>query len=266
MDDALDTLRFFANSANSLLVFEALSEGVTTSSTLAERTGASRSTVARILDEGQSRGWIDSEGSHYELTTEGEIITTEVRGWLQTIEGIQHLGEAVDWLPEPAHSLDYRRFRNADFITGSPSNPTEPFDFVSEMIQSATKIRTLAWTGVPRLTELINEQATAGKLDCEAVMQADFIDTLAERPEVAVHWRPPAERGEVWSFDGDVPLSIHVIDETVVIWLAEGHGDGLVVRGALVTEDSAVRSWAKSLYEDYRDDAVQVDPATLTTR
>lgn len=266
MDDALETLRVFANSANNLLVFEALSEDVTTSSTLAERTGASRSTVARILDEGQSRGWIDSEGSHYELTTKGEIITTEVRGWLQTIQGIQHLGKAVDWLPEPAHSLDYRYFRDADLITGSPSNPTEPFDFVSEMIRSATTIRTLAWTGVPRLTELINEQATAGKLDCEVVMQADFVNTLAERPEVAAHWQPPAERGEVWSFEGDVPISIHVIDETVVIWLDERHGDELVVQGALVTEDSAVRSWAESLYEDYRDDAVQIDPATLTTR
>jgi len=154
----------------------------------------SRSTVAWILDEGQSRGRIDSEGSHYELTTEGEIITREVRGWLRTIEGIQHLGAAVDWLPEPAHSLDYRRFRDADLITGPPSNPTEPFDFVSEMIRSATAIRTLARTGLPRLTELINEQATAGKLDCGAVMQAGFIDTLAERPEVAVHWQPPAER------------------------------------------------------------------------
>jgi len=62
-----------------------------------------------------------------------------------------------------------------------------------------------------------------------------------------------------------VPLSIHVTDETVVIWLAEGRGDGLVVQGALVTEDSAIRSWAESSYEDYPADAVQVDPATSTT-
>lgn len=265
MDKALETLRFFTNSVHSLQIFEALSEGVSTSSTLAERTGASRSTVARILDKGQSRGWIDSEGSHYELTTEGLVMTTEVRGWLGTVEGIQHLGKAIDWLPEPAHSLDYRYFRDVDIMTGSPSNPTEPFDFVSQMIQSATQIHTLAWTGVPRLTELINEQAAAGELDCEAVMEADFFDTLTGRPEVVVHWQPPAERGEVWSFEGNVPISLHLIDETVVIWLDERQGDDLTVQGALITEDPTVRSWAESLYEDFRDDAGQVDAATLPT-
>lgn len=263
MDPAQNALQFFANSTHSVPIFEALDSGVTTSSTLAEETGASRATVARVLDEGESRAWVDSEGSHYELTTEGSIMLETVRDCLQTIEGIQHLGDAIEWLPAPAHGLDYRWFRNAEIITGRPANPTEPFDFVSEQIRGADRIRTLAWTGVPRLTELIKEQSIAGKVECEAIMKANFFDTLGGRPAVVAHWREPVERNEVWRYEGDVPISLHIIDDTTIIWLDEQRGEELVVQGALVTGNSAVLSWAESLYEDYRDEAVQVDPAML---
>lgn len=263
MESAQNALQFFANSTHSVPIFDALDSGVTTSRTLAEQTGASRATVARILDEGESRGWIDSEGSQYELTTKGTIILETVRDCFQTIEGIQHIGDAVKWLPAPAHALDYRWLRDAEIVTGHPANPTEPFDFVSEQIRGADRIRTLAWTGVPRLTELINEQSVAGKLECEVIMKASFFDTLGGRPVVVSHWREPVERDEVWRYEGDVPISLHIIDDTVVIWLDEQRGDELVVQGAIVTENSAVLSWAESLYEDYRDEAEQVDPAML---
>lgn len=263
MDSARQTLQFFADSANSVLLFDALSNGITTSSVLAEEIGASRSTVARILAEGESRGWIDSEGSQYELTTEGQIILDVVQESLQTVEGIQHLGEAIDWLPSPVHSLDYRHFRDAEVITGTTANPTEPFDYVSERIRTENEIYTLAWTGVPRLTKLINEQAEAGEITCEAVMKASFFDALDGGPEVVANWRAPAARDEVWKYEGDVPISLHILDDTVVIWLDEQHGDELVVRGALVTENSVVLAWAEALYEEYRAEAELLDPATL---
>lgn len=263
MESAQNVLQFFVNSAHSVPIFEALDSGVTRSRTLAEQTDASRATVARILDEGESRGWIDSEGSQYELTTKGTIMLDEVRDSLQTIEGIQRLGDAITWLPEPAHTLDYRWFRDADIITGRPTNPTEPFDFVSERIRNADRIRTIAWTGVPRLTELINEQSISGALECEAIMQASFINTLEGRPEVVSHWREPVERNEVWRYEGDVPISLHIIDDTVIMWLDEHRGDELLVQGALVTENPTVLSWAEAVYDEYRDEAEQVDRTML---
>lgn len=263
MDSARKTLQFFADSAHSVLVFEALSAGVTRSSALAEETGASRSTVARILAEGESRGWIASEGSQYELTTEGQITLEVVRDCLQTVEGIQHLGEAIDWLPSPVHSLDYCHLRDAEIITGTTSNPTEPFDYVSERIRKGDEIYTLAWTGVPRLTKLINEQAEAGKIACEAVMKASFFDTFDGESEAVSNWRAPAAREEVWTYEGAVPLSLHMLDEKVLIWLDEQSGDELVVRGVLVTENPVVLSWAKELYAEYRTEAELLDPSTL---
>lgn len=55
MERALDAVQVFANSAHAVQVFEELTDGPTTSRDLAEQTGAARSTVARILDRGESR-------------------------------------------------------------------------------------------------------------------------------------------------------------------------------------------------------------------
>ena len=264
MDSALEAIQFFANSANSVSVFEALSDDVTTSRALEERTEASRSTVARILDEGESRGWIASEGSRYELTAVGEIMLSEFRTYLQTVEGIQHLGDAVNWLPAPARTLDYRDLRDADIVTGVADNPTKPFDYVADAIRDATEIRTLASTGIPRLTKLINGQSAAGELNPEAVMKRGFFDTLTGKPEQLSNWREPAERGEVWAYDGSIPISLHIVDRSVAIWLAERQGEELTVQGLLVTEEPNVLSWAESRYEQYRAESELLDPEELS--
>lgn len=262
-ETALDAIQVFANSANSVRVFERLTDGPTTSKALAEQTGASRSTVARILDKGESRGWIDSEGSRYELTATGRIMIEEFRAYKRTIEGVQHLGEAIAWLPKPALSLDFRHFRDADLITGSPSNPAEIFDHMAAMMRTASRKRSLVTTAVPRLTELVHDRAEAGELDSELVIQASWFDIHTPRPDQLPIWRARAQRGSVWVYDGVVPINLEVLDDSVALWLGEQREEELVVRGVLVTETPAVVSWAESLYEEFRAAADPLDPAML---
>lgn len=263
MDSALEAIQFFANSANRVRIFEALADGATTGHTLAERTGASRSTVARILGEGESRGWIDSEGSQYELTRVGSIMIEEFRAYLQTVQGVQHLGEAVYWLPPPARALEFRHLRDAEVITPTATRPARPSDHVADRLRTANELRTLAPTGVPRLTKLCAEQSDTGQLDVRAVISAGFFNTLATDPEVVTHWRALAEREDISAYDGRVPIGLHVIDNTVIIWLTELRGETVEVRGVLVSESPAVLSWAESLFEEYRTEAEPVDPAAL---
>jgi len=263
MDSALEAIQFFANSANRVRIFEALADGATTGQTLAERTGASRSTVARILSEGESRGWIDSEGSQYELTRVGAIMIEEFRAHLQTVQGVQHLGEAVYWLPPAARTLEFRHLRDADIVTPTATSPARPSDHVADRFRAGSELRTLAPTGVPRLTKICAEQSDAGQLDVRAVISADFFDTLATEPEVVTHWRALAEREEISAYDGRVPIGLHVIDDTVIIWLTELRGETVEVRGVLASEAPAVLSWAEALYEKYRAEAKPVDSAAL---
>jgi hypothetical protein len=56
---------------------------------------------------------------------------------------------------------------------------------------------------------------------------------------------------------------MHIIDETVVLWLGRVDGNQWEGRGLLESENPAVVSWAESLYGDYRAEAEPLDPARL---
>jgi predicted transcriptional regulator len=264
MESTLDAIRVFANSANSVRVFESLADGPTTGSALAEETGASRSTVARILKDGESREWIASEGSQYELTELGRVMIDEFSEYRTTVEGVQYLGEAIYWLPRRIRSVDYREFRDADVITPTDTNPSKPFDFVFERLLTADTVRSVVRTipGRFRDSDLL-ERAASGEVDLELVIQASWLDSLPPEPDRITRWRNRAARNEVRTYDGDVPLSFHVCDDSVIVWLSEDHGNNRVIQGVLVSENPTVLSWARSLYDEYRGEAEPLDPSTL---
>ncbi|WP_226483344.1 helix-turn-helix transcriptional regulator [Natrinema amylolyticum] len=259
----LDAIQVFANSEHSVEVFKALTEGATTSKALTEQTEASRSTVARVLAEGESRGWIDSVGSQYKLTDRGEIMIDEFCEYLQTIEGVQQLGAAINWLPSPVYSIDFRHLSDANIITPTSSHPAGPYDHVAEMIRDANEMRSLVEVALRRFVKLIHNQSVGGKLDAEIVIKASWFDTLPAKPEQVPLWRTRAEKNGVWMYEGEVPINIHIFDESVAIWLGEEQGEEREVRGLLVTGNPTVVSWAESLYQDYRTEAKQVGPAIL---
>ncbi|WP_255681421.1 transcriptional regulator [Natrinema sp. SYSU A 869] len=263
MESALDAIQFFADSANSVRVFEALTAGPMRSRDLAEQTGASRSTVARVLDKGESRGWITSEGSQYELTEVGEIMIAEFRVYLQTLEGIQHLSDAIEWLPEPVHSIDYRHFRTTEIITPKTPAPAEPYDHVAEKIRATDEVRSLVEVTLPRYVRLIYEEVNERQLESELVIDADWIKTLSAGSEQLPLLQARAERGSIWTYEGEIPLNMHLFDDSVAIWLGEELEGERVVRGLLVAEASAVISWAEELYEDYQAEGELLDPETL---
>jgi predicted transcriptional regulator len=258
---ALEAAQFFANSAHSVQIFEAMSDGVTTSRALAEHTGASRSTVARILDEGESRGWVESEGSQYELTKLGEIMIAEFRAYLQTVEGVQQLGEAIFYLPQPAHEVDYRHFCDATITRSTPDNPAEPIDRGLDAIRSADEYRGLTKTAIPRYVEALAEGRDRGAMEVEGVIESSFFEVLRNHPERTPPWHTIAPG--VWVYDGTVPLSMHIVDQTVLLWLSERREEGLELYGLLESTNSAVLSWAESMYEAYRADSAPLDPAML---
>ena len=265
VDSALDSAQVFANSANVVRVFEALDDGSTTSRDLADRSGAARSTVGRILDRGESRGWIHSEGSQYELTYLGRVMIEEFRDYLRTVEGVQHLGEDVQYLPEPAHDLEYCHLRDATITKPRAENPTAPFDRMIELFRAADYHRALIKTGIPRSTRVGWELWSQGQLEGEIVLEASFLQTLRDDPERAEPWVDAARAGTVWIHE-DVPEGIQILDEVVLLWLGERREDELYVAGVLESENPAVLSWAESLFEDYRGEAEPLTPEMLHER
>ena len=263
MERALEDIQFLANSANRVRVLDTLATEPETRRELQDSTGIPRSTTARVLDEAEDRGWVASEGSHYEITPMGEAMVSAFSVYIETTKGIQHLGKAIDWLPDPVHTLDFRYFRDAVITTPTEDNPTAAFDRAMELIRSANEYRGLTQNSLPEYMKTICDRVVSGQLDFQGVVEANFINALRNDPDRAARWHDIAHG--MWLYDGRVPINMHIVDGTALIWLcAENEsGEDAVIKGVLESEHPAVVSWAESLYEEYRAEAEPLDPEVL---
>jgi predicted transcriptional regulator len=263
MEDALEEIRFLANSGNRVRVLEALTGEPASRRELQEETGVPRSTAARVLDDAEDRGWVDSEGSRYRLTTVGEARVSAFRTFLATTRGMQHLGEAIGWLPEPARSLDFRHLRDAKITTPSQENPTAQFDRGMELLRDAETYRGLTQNSLRQYMAELGGRIVDGELDFQGVIERGFVEVIREEPGRAEVWRDIADR--MWLYDGHVPLNMHVVDGTALVWLCDedSTGEDVIVKGLLESDHPDVVSWAESLYEEYRAESEPMDPAML---
>ena len=265
MQSALEDIQFLANSENRIRILSTLDDEATTRRRLQEETGVPRSSTARVLEKAENRGWVDSNGSRYWITRRGEAMVAEIHRTIESTRGVQHLGDAIRWLPDPVRTLEFRHFRDARVTTATEDNPTAAFDRGLDLIEAADRYRGLTQNSLPQYMEAITDLVERGCLDFEGVVQADFVDVLRGDPERAEVWQPIADR--MWVYDGHVPINMHVLDGTVAIWLcAENReGDDVLVKGLLETDDPAVVSWAESFYAEYLAGATRLDPGALST-
>lgn len=263
MEDVLSDIQFLANSENRIRVLGALTDGPATRRDLQEETGVPRSTAARVLDEAETRGWVDSKGSTYRITPVGDAMFSAFDTYLETTKGIHHLGKAVEWVPEPVHALDFRHFRDARITTSTEGNPTAHFDRGLELLRAADRYRGLTRNSLPEYMKAVRDGVVSGRLDFEGVIESDFVEVLRDEPERAAIWQDIAHR--MLLYEGHVPINMHIIDGTVALWLCEENqaGNDVIARGLLETEHPAVVSWAESLYEEYRREAEALDQSVI---
>jgi len=263
MGSPLDGIAFLARSENRVRVLRTIAEEPQTRQKLREDLSMSRTTLGRVLKDFEERNLVRPTGQGYTTTLAADAILEKFVPLLETMEGIQALGEAIKWLPSPAPSLDFSHFRNVDIVTPTDANPSKPFDFVAERFRMVDEIRTLARTVPGRFRTLGHEVSVEEAVDVELVIQASWFDSLPPESDRLAHWRDRAARNEVWTYDEDVPLSVHICDDSVIVWLSEDHENKRVIQGVLVSENPVVLSWAESLYEEYRSEAKPLDPEVL---
>lgn len=254
MESLLEAVQFLANSANRVRVLSALVDGRATRRDLQDEVGGSRSTVARILDEAQKQGWVDSEGSRYWLTPLGETMVTDFRSYLETVEGVHHIGEMLNHFPPPLLSLDCRHLRDAVVIEPRVEDPAAPHSRAFECLQGATEYRGLSHTATPETGRVLRNQVYEGRLDYEHVVEKAFVEAWLADPERAATLADLTEgvREWIWIYDGVVPISLHIVDGKVLVWLGKTRVE---VAGLLESENPEVLSWAESLYTEYRTEA-----------
>jgi predicted transcriptional regulator len=255
MDSAMESIAFLARSTNRVQVLRTISEEQPDRSTLREDLPIARTTLARILNEFESRGWITRNGTAYRTTPVAEAILAKFDPLRATVEGIHTLGEAIDWLPPLVKELDFRQFRDCSITKPTTENPAKHLDRGLELIGGASRYRALVTTAIPSYVQAVKELQTAGPLDKQGVIEANFLGTLRDNPERAEPWYAFAASETTWIYHGRVPVDLHIVDDTVLLWLRERSGDELNVYGLLESQNSDLKEWAEELFETYKQDA-----------
>ena len=122
MDSALERIEFLASSKNRVEVLRTLDTELHDARDLVAETDGFRSTIGRVLNEFDARGWIERRNSGYGITELGALILAEFEPLLETMDRAEVLEEAVRWLPTEELSLDLYELGDGTLIYPSEKN------------------------------------------------------------------------------------------------------------------------------------------------
>lgn len=257
--DALEAVAHLARSPHRVPILASLADGPRGRRELVEETGASRTTVGRILADLEERGWTERTASgEYEATPRGSFLSREVSPLVEAVAAISHLGDAVDVLPADELSIGLRHFSDADVVRPAPNAPAELGRYHAELLREAGEVYTLTYIAPPvPVAEAIAAGVEDGRLSAVHVMAGGLVDYLREHAERPPSWRRYVESGaRVYEYPGHVPCHLFVADETVHVGRPDADPSGTVIE----SRDGTVRSWAIGLVDAYREEATRLDP------
>lgn len=130
---AFDHITFLADSPSRVAVLETLQAGPRERNHLQEEIGVSRSTINRILDGLDERGWVTQDGRQYRITPSGRNVAVQFTTLLETIESDSRLNEVIDWLPTELPDFETKMFVDATITMAEASAPYQPMERLMEL-------------------------------------------------------------------------------------------------------------------------------------
>lgn len=260
--EALEDVAYLSRSANRVRILDVLTTGPYSRRELAELTETSRTTLDRIVNELEERGWAErTTDGDYVGTPAGTHLMGQVRPFIDSVEAIRRLDEAVAWLPADELSIGLHHFSDAVVLRPEQDDPMETIDYFVDLLGEITGLRVLTHLAPPTpLARTMRDRIAAGQLTAEYVLTDDLIGYLRGRPERRERWREIVEGGaDVFQVRSSIPCNLLIFDDVVLI---KKSGPGSIEESYGVpirSENEGVRSWAHDLIDRWRADATRVD-------
>lgn len=253
--DALDATAYLARSENRVRVLQALDNGHRDRRDLVDAIDGSTATVGRVLQEFQDRGWAQRTADGYYLMAVGREVLAAFRPFIGTLTAIQHLGEAVDWIPTDEHPIELSAFRDAIVRYPRRDDPAEVTDYFLRELKATTSFRALTHL-VPieaKQREFL-DGLRSGEMDVETVITDDLLAYLQRDPDHRSRHVDLIEAGYRTATCGErVPCNLFVFDDLVL--LSESHPEDGNPYAAIVSQNPRVLAWANDLFEQYQERA-----------
>ena len=263
---ALEDIAYLSRSANRVVILEGLVEGPFSRRSLADLTGVSRTTLDRIVNELEERGWANrtAEGT-YVATAHGRQLMQRFRPFLEAVEAIHRLDDALTWLPVDDLSIGLEHFSDAVVRRPESDDPVEAIDFVNTLLGNTSEFRVLAHLAPPEpLGETLHERVTAGEMTMDGVITDELVEYLATNPERTERWRALLTAGsDIHRHEGPIPCNLWIFDGTVLIKKSGPEPIDESYGVPIVSENDTVRAWAHDLIDEWMDATIPIDVSAL---
>lgn len=263
---ALEDLAYLSRSANRVAILDALAKGAYTRRELEERTGVSRTTLDRIVNELEGRGWAErANNGTYVATSTGNHLMAQVRPFVDSVEAIRRLDEAVAWLPDDEMSIELHHFSDAIVRRPEEDDPMKTTDYFIDLIRDTAEFRALTHLAPPvSLSRAMRDRIVTEQVSAEYVLTDTVVNYLSDNHERRSRWRDMIESGaDVYRDQGPIPCNLWIFDDIVLIKKSGPESIQESYGVPIESENVAVRSWAHDLIDRCRADAVRVDAETL---
>ncbi|GAA5052273.1 helix-turn-helix transcriptional regulator [Haladaptatus pallidirubidus] len=252
MESARDEIEYLVRSQHRIEVINALADDPHSRSDLWAVTGASSSTIGRMLREFETQGWIVRDGHKHRATSAGQFIAEEVTTLLTRMETERKLRDVAQWLPTKSLGITIEAFAEAVVTVVDSEDPYKPVHRYDELIEDAEQMRAF---GTATL-----KSANAGSLfqNVRAGMETEIIYP-PPIVEAVLEWSPEAAKKGLASgnltilLHDTLPCGLTIFDDRIA--LTGYDPDTGMLRAIVDTDASKVREWATPLYESYRNEA-----------
>lgn len=258
--EALEDIAYLARSANRLRLLDTLASGTYERRDLTERTGIARTTMGRIVNEFEERGWVErTPDGAYTATPVGEQVVAEFTPLVESMAVIRNLGKTVAWIQATENPISRHRLRDATLYRPEATDPAAPTGVYLDEIRTAGEFHCLVGVAptVPFEKAMLDGVVERG-IRVEHVISESEYAYLRSDPERMARWREYIQAGaNVYRYDGTVPCNFLIIDGTVYIGKSQSdYGDPYTV---IESDDDIVRSWAHDVIERHRTESEQLD-------
>lgn len=226
---------------------------------LTDALDVSRSTVDRAVRELEEADLLAREAGRCRRTLAGNLALAEYDGYRRRLDGIVDGRELLAVLPPDAR-FDARVLADADIRVTEAHAPYESVSPVSDLIERATRTRTVASGVIPQQVETYRRAILEDGLEAQFVVTDRVIEHVIETYDDALSEALATGRVEFRLTDEPMPYSVVVAetpDGTRVGVLVYGDAG---VRGTVRNDDPAAVAWGLDLFERFWERAAPLSP------
>ncbi|WP_323174215.1 helix-turn-helix domain-containing protein [Natrialba sp. PRR66] len=257
MNDSFEDIQFLARSQTRIHALQLLAEQPRDRDELIDQLDISRATLSRLLRQFEDRKWVSQDGAQYRTTRFGSAMAEDITQLLDTATTIRHFQGIAQYLPFDELGIEFHQLRGARLTEATTSDPAAPARRVGQLLDSADRTRILKQAIDPNASRPHYEAVIQGQQRTAVILTHEAVDTVNESRTTRQWFQEMiANEVPVYRYDGNIPVNLKIIDETVVLSVTDANGLFPVL---IETEDDEIFSWAVETFESYGDQATLVD-------